>query len=267
MRRLGLAVILACLPLAAAACAGRQGAAGPSFRPSKPGVLTVATAFVPAPGFWEGRPPTAGFEAGLAGALARHLGLARVKVVQVRFAAIVAGRLDGADLALSQITPTAARERSLEFTTPYLTAPPGVLVRRGVSAADLYGLRRLRWVVARVSTLTSVVMDRIQPDHQPVMVEDRSSALAVLRSGRADALMLDLPVALGLARAEPMSFDVIGQLSGEAGLAVALPNGSANREIVDSAVRSLQANGTIDRLESRWLGEGEQDVPLIRTEE
>jgi len=47
---------------------------------------------------------------------------------------------------------------------------------------------------------------------------------------------------------------------------VALPNGSRNLEIVDSAVRALQADGTIDRLVSRWLGKSPDDVPLILTD-
>jgi polar amino acid transport system substrate-binding protein len=262
-----LAAAVSAAVLTVAACMGGQ-AAGSSFVPAHPGVLTVATAFLPAPGFWQGHPPTSeGFEAGLAQALAHHLGLDRVKVVQVPFARIVAGHLAGADLALSQLTPTAKREQSLDFTEPYLTAPPGVLARRSVDATDVKGLRQLRWVVSRVSTLTPIVMDKIRPSRAPIEVEDRADALKVLRSGRADALLLDLPVALGLARAEPQRFHVLGQLDSEgAGLAAALPNRSKNDEVVDSAIRALTADGTIARLVKRWLGESENDVRLILTE-
>jgi ABC-type amino acid transport substrate-binding protein len=74
-------------------------------------------------------------------------------------------------------------------------------------------------------------------------------------------------VALGLARDEPAIFHVIGQLSGEQGLAAILPNHSHNREIVDSAIRHFEADGTIGDLIDRWLGKSVEDVPLIRTEE
>lgn len=253
--------------LGASACAAEEGAAGSSFEPAKPNVLTVATAFLSAPGFWEGDPPTSGFEAELASELARELDLDRVELVQVSFAKIVHGELGGADLALSQLTPTKEREKSMDFTTPYLTAAPGVLVRRPVEAIDVLTLRGLRWVVSSVSTLTPIVMDRIRPTITPIVVEDRSRALDELRAGRADAHLLDLPVALGLAHAEPARFRMLAQLSGGEGLAAALPNGSPNRDIVDSAIRSLQADGTIDRLVSRWLGESLEDVPLILTED
>jgi ABC-type amino acid transport substrate-binding protein len=60
---------------------------------------------------------------------------------------------------------------------------------------------------------------------------------------------------------------VLGQLDGEEELAAALPNGSSNREIVDSSIRALQADGTIDDLVSKWLGTSGEDVPLILTEQ
>jgi polar amino acid transport system substrate-binding protein len=252
--------------LVVSACASDPNA-GTTFRPAKPGVLTVATAFLPAPGFWEGKPATSGgFEAGLAKALAGRLGLHTVRVVQVPFADITAGKLGGADIGLSQLTATKEREHHLDFTTPYLTSPPGVLARTGVEADDAAALRDLDWVVSTASSLTPIVGDTIRPAQPPMQTLDRTEALAVLRAGKADALLLDLPVALGLARAEPGRFHVVGQLGGGEGLAVALPDGSSNTEVVDSAIRHLQADGTIDSLASKWLGD-ETDVPLIRTEE
>src|SRR5262245_8521212 len=119
---MGLSALLVTVALGASACSGEHGAAGPEFQPVKPGVLTVATAFLPVPGFWEGRPPTSGFEAGLAQDLAHRLGLDGVEVIQVPFSEIVAGKLHGADLALSQITPTEERGGSADFTTPSLSA-------------------------------------------------------------------------------------------------------------------------------------------------
>ena len=254
------------LALSLTAC-GSQGAAGSKFRPLQPGVLKVATAFLPAPGFWQGRTVAAGgFEAGLALALAHKLGLQRVEVVQVPFASITSGKLDGADLALSQITPTSERSKVEDFSTPYLDAPPGILVRAGIRAPDEQTLRGLQWVVSRLSTLTPILLSRVRPIVPPVETTDRTEALRVLRAGRADALLLDLPVALGLARADPHTFAVAGQLDGTEGLAAVLPKGSPNDEIVNSAIRALQADGTVDSLVHRWLGTSESDVPLIPTQ-
>lgn len=266
MIRLLLASAIACALLSG--CGSSQGgAAGTPFKPGTPGVLTVATAFLPAPGFWQGNPPTSGgFEAGLASALAKHLGLKKVKVVQVPFAKIVKGDLGGADVAISQLTPTKERQNVLAFTTPYLTSPPGVLALHNIEAADTAALRQLEWVISTTSSLTPILDSQVRPIDAPVVTEDRTAALKVLRSGTAEALLLDLPVALGLAQSDPQRFHVVGQLSGGEGLAVALPHDSPNEQIVDSAIRYLQATGTIDKLVKRWLGESEDNVPLIRTE-
>ena len=105
----------------------------------------------------------------------------------------------------------------------------------------------------------------MRPRTPPLVVADRKSELAALDSGRADAVLLDLPVAQGLARAEPRLYRVIGQLSGGEGLAVVLPHGSGNTDIVDSTVRALLADNTIGGLAHRWLGGTGGNIPLIRT--
>jgi polar amino acid transport system substrate-binding protein len=255
---------IAAVGLLLSGCGFGNAAAGAPFVPKKPGVLTVATSFLPAPGFWYGPDAKDGFEAGLARALAGKLGLKSVRVVQVPFARLTTGHLDGADIGLSQVTPTAERAKTADFSTAYLTAPPGALARRGVQAIDMNGLRGLRWVVGRVSTLTPIVTNVVRPTRPAIVVEDRASEIQVLRAGQADAMMLDLPVALGLARSYPRQFHVLGQLSGGESLAAVLPKGSPNLDIVDSSIRALTANGTISSLESKWLG-SQANVPLIRT--
>ena len=111
--RLGAA--LAAAAVAAAAC-GPESARGSDFEPVVPDTLTVATAFLELPGFWDGPDAGAegGFESALAVELADELDLAEVEVVEVPFADIVAGDLGGADVAISQVTPTQERDRVAE---------------------------------------------------------------------------------------------------------------------------------------------------------
>jgi ABC-type amino acid transport substrate-binding protein len=181
----------------------------------------------------------------------------------------VSGHLGGADLALSELTPTAEREKVLDFSTPYLVAPPAVVVRPGTRPRDLAALRKLQWVTVTGSTLTGVVNDQVRPEHSPLEVGGRPEALADIDAGRAQAMLLDLPVGLALAKAMPERYDVAAQLTGSEGLAAALPRGSHNLQAVDSAIRAFLADGTIDRLSKEWLGEklgtAADAVPLIRT--
>ncbi len=264
-----VSVVLACL---LAACGG--GDAAGTFTPRTPGTLTVATAQIPDPGFWSGtaRHPTGGFEYGLARALAARFGLARVRVVVVPFTELVAGNLGGADLAISDITVTSERAAHVSFSSPYLDAPPAILVHPGVQVPDVDAAQALRWAVQRGTTLQSALEQTIRPSGAPLIVRHQREALQALRSGRVAAVMLDLPVALAYARESPHAYAVAAQLPSEDVLAAALPKGSENVEAVDSAMRALNADGTIESLADRWLhtevSEGQvEHVPALRTDE
>jgi ABC-type amino acid transport substrate-binding protein len=269
-RPAAIAIVLA-LALGASACGG-TGAAG-TFTPRTPGTLTVATAEVPDPGFWSGTAtrPTGGFEYELARALAAHFGLAKTKVVVLPFAQIVAGEIGGADLALSDITVTAQRSTHVSFSSPYLTAPPAILVRPGTQVPDVHAAQALRWAVQGGTTLQGALEETIEPSDAPLILHHQREALSDLRSGRVQAVMIDLPVALAYARESPHTYAVAAQLPSEDVLAAALPKGSGNVEAVDSALRALSAEGTIERLGEEWLhtdvSEGAvEEVPALRTE-
>jgi ABC-type amino acid transport substrate-binding protein len=272
-RRLGLfgAVLLA---LGLLGCGSAGGGSSGSFSPRTRDTLTVATAQVPDPGFWTGTfaQPTGGFEYELAKRLAARFGLDRVKVVEVPFRELAHGHLGGADLALSDITITEAREQYLDFSTPYLRAPPAIVVRPGTEVADVDAARHLRWAVQNETTLKEALEKQIEPTTKTLVFEHQSEKLAALTDGRVDAVLLDLPVALAYARESPRKYAVVAQLPSEAELGAALPSGSENTEAVDSALRALQSEGEIDRLAHYWLRAdyeegGAEGIPVLRTEE
>lgn len=273
-RHLALPVIAATLALATAGCANAvKGAAG-SFTPRTPDTLRIATAQIPDPGFWTGTfaHPRGGFEYGLAKQLAARFGLAKIKVVYVPFHELVRGHLGGADVALSDITITDERAQHLDFSTPYLKAPPSIVVRPGTEVADVKAARGLRWAVQRGTTLKMTLESSIEPTTQTLVFEHQREVLLALAVDRANAVMLDLPVALAYARESPRKYAVSAQLPSEAQLGVALPQGSDNVEAVDSAIRGLKAEGAIDRLGQQWLHAnieegGAGDIPVLRAEE
>jgi polar amino acid transport system substrate-binding protein len=269
-----LAAALAALALAALGCANAGNGAAGTFTPHTKGTLTLATAQIPDPGFWYGTfaHPTGGFEYTLAQALAERFKLKRIKVVEVPFHELVRGNLGGADLALSDITITEAREQHLDFSTAYLKAPPAIVVRPGTEVADVNDARDLHWAVQNDTTLKEALEKQIEPTTRTLVFEHQSEKLAALEDGRVDAVLLDLPVALAYARESPHKYAVAAQLPSEAVLGAALPAGSDNVEAVDSALRALKAEGEIDRLGHRWLHAeieegGAEDVPVLRTEE
>jgi polar amino acid transport system substrate-binding protein len=268
------AVAVAALALALAGCANAGKGASGTFTPRVKDTLTVATAQIPDPGFWAGTfaHPTGGFEYALAQQLAARFGLPTIRVVDVPFHELVRGHLGGADLALSDMTITAEREEHLDFSSSYLKAPPAIMVRPGTGVPDVNAARELHWAVQHDTTLKTALEESIEPTSKPLVFEHQREVLHALESGRANAIMLDLPVALAYVRESPHKFAVAAQLQSEAQLGVALPQGSHNVEAVDSAIRGMKAEGEIDGLAHRRLHAdieegGAEDIPVLRTEE
>jgi ABC-type amino acid transport substrate-binding protein len=199
--------------------------------------------------------------------LAHHFGL-KLAIRTEAFSQIVSGHLDGADLALSLITPTSQREQVLDFSTPYIESSPALVVRAGTDVPDVKTAQGLRWTVGANTTFQSIVDDVIQPDKPPLLIEDRNDELVAVSSGKADVAMFDLPAAEAIANADP-HFEVAAQLDETEPIAAALPKGSSNVDAVSSELRAMQADGTIDDLARQWLGISIQDmtndVPLLRT--
>jgi ABC-type amino acid transport substrate-binding protein len=274
LRPPALIAVATALAIATLGCASAGNGAAGSFTPRTPNTLTVATAQIPDPDFWAGTfaQPTGGFEYGLARALAARFGLANVKVVEVPFHELIRGHLGGADLALSDITITDERAEHLDFSTPYLKAPPSVLVRPGTEVPDVNAARGMHWAVQHDTTLRTALQESIEPTTDTLVYMHQREVLLALRVGRANAAMLDLPVALAYAREAPHEYEVAAQLPSEAVLGAALPPGSDNVEAVDSALRGLKAEGEIDRLGRRWLHAdieegGVEGIPVLRTDE
>ncbi|HEY7437922.1 MAG TPA: ABC transporter substrate-binding protein [Acidimicrobiia bacterium] len=222
---------------------------------------------------WTGTPkhPTGGFEYELAHALAKHFGLAHVKVRVIPFAKLVQGHLGDADLALSDMTPTAEREQVLDFTGPYLAATPAALVRAGQSVPDLHAAQALTWAVGRSTTLLKFLNDTIQPSSSTLLTSSQHETTEAVERHKVDAGLLDLPIASAIARASGGKLHVAGQFELNDDVAAALPSGSDNVDAVDTAIRRFEADGTLSDLAQRWLGLSvngisDDQVPLIRTE-
>jgi ABC-type amino acid transport substrate-binding protein len=242
-----------------------------TFTPRTPGVLTVVTSAVPSPGFWVGTAshPTGGLEYELAKHLADRFGLKSVRIRIEHFHRLVEGQLDGADLALDLITPTAQREKTLDFSAPYLDAAPTVVARSGQPVPDLETAQSLRWGAIRGTTFVGIIRASISPDQPIQLFENSDEMLAALESNKLDAALFDMPFAVVTARDSGGRLQAVAQLPDTESIAAALPKGSSNAPAVDSAMRAFTADGTLDRLLKVWVGpaaaNAQSSIPLLHT--
>ncbi|MBV9536125.1 MAG: amino acid ABC transporter substrate-binding protein [Solirubrobacterales bacterium] len=234
-------------------------------------MLAVAMSGYPTPGFWEGTPahPTGGFEFELARAIADRFGLKTVRVVVKHFHQIVAGDLGGADLALDLITPTSQREAHLQFSTPYLTDAPTVVVHSFTPIPDLATARALTWGATRATTFIGDIKSWINPDSPIKIFDQETEMMAALNRGDIDAVLEDLPLAVATAKHSHGRLRAAAQLPFTEPIAAALPKNSTNEQAVSSAIRAFTADGTIQRLLHKWVGpaaaNADMSIPLLHT--
>ena len=252
-----------------ASCGSSEDIAGQRFAPETPGRLTVATS-LPAPGFWDGTDVgdlSGGFEYGIARQLAERFDL-ELDVIDVPFERLVTGELGGADLALAQITITDEREDQVAFSVPYYTDEAGAVLAAGEELTDLETAKEQRWAVQRGTVEAEFLADVVRPDDEPTLFDDAVACIDAVAAGRADAALVDLSTALILTEGRS---DVTtgGRFTVDGDLAVALPNESANVEVVDAALRALESDGTLDDLEHEFLAPvfetDPSSVPVVRT--
>ena len=144
-----------------------------------------------------------------------------------------------------------------------------MLVRAGTEAPDLKTAQELRWGAIQSTTFVETIEDQIVPEEEPVLYDGQREVIAALEQGEIEATLLDLPLAVAIAERSGGKLEAVAQLPEKEALAVALPKESPNRQAVDSAIRALTAEGTIETLLEEWVGEeaanAESAIPLLHT--
>jgi polar amino acid transport system substrate-binding protein len=255
----GIVVVagLAALVLAAGAFAGA------SAVPTKtPGKLIVGFD-VPAPGFWNGRlsgttlKHPSGFEYSLSRAIAQKLGIKNVEYRRAPFGGLFSRGRKPFDFAMEEVTITIQRAKVVTFSTPYFDANQGVLIRKGLSPkpTKVSDLKRLQLCAQAATTGLSYIQHTLRPTKKPLVYNASSTAaFDAVEAGRCDALILDVPIVVSQSKKKPGAYGgVVGQIVTHEGYGAVMDHGSKLKPFVDRAIKALKANGTINRLQRKWL--------------
>lgn len=236
--------------------------AAPAATPTKtPGTLTVGFD-VPAPGFWNGsvsgttiKSPT-GFEASLARAIAKQLGLGKVVFVRAPFGGVFSPAPKKYDFAMEEATITIQRAKVVSFSAPYFDANQGVLIRKGLTKpASISALKSLQLCAQLNTTGLAYIQHTLRPRKRPLAYSSSSSAaFDAVEAGKCDAMILDVPIVVSQAKKKPGAYGgVIGQIVTHESYGAIMDKGSKLKPHLDRALKALKANGTIARLQKQWL--------------
>jgi polar amino acid transport system substrate-binding protein len=248
-----------CISLLAVTAAA---SAKPSAAPTKkPGQLIVGFD-VPAPGFWNGRvsgtsiKSPSGFEASLSRAIAAKLGIKNIQYRRAPFGGLFSPAKKPYDFALEEVTITAQRAKVISFSRSYFNANQGVLLRKGLTKPSrISDLKQLQTCAQANTTGLAWILHVLRPVKRPLIYSASSSAaFDAVEARRCDALILDVPIIVSQAKKKPGAYGgVVGQINTHEGYGAVMDKGSKLKPFIDRAIKALQANGTIGRLQRKWL--------------
>ena len=241
------------------------------------GKLTVATgnpAYTP----WviDDKPQTGkGFEAALIYALADEMGFAKkdVKWVRTTFDEAYAPGEHDWDLNIQQVSINSDRKKAVDFSPAYFRPTQAVVLQKSskyASATKCSDLADANIAVMVGTTAYDYVKDIIKggKDEGISIFDDNSAAAQAVTSGQCDALVTDTPQAVYMVQSKQIDDGlVVGQIPGtedKKGLGITLAKNSPLTKYVKKAMNALIKDGTVKKLQDKWLAEYTTDIPTLK---
>lgn len=163
------------------------------------------------------------------------------------------------DTVISGVTITAERDKTMDFTDPYMEVGQVVLVRvdetriNGVS--DLVG----KTVAVQKGTTNADAATNFQKEGKIKTVKqfpDFGLAVKSLLNKDADAVIIDSTAASGYMGTNPDKLKIAGDKFTSEGLGIVVPEGAKDlQSAYNAALKVLKENGTLDQLYEKWFVE------------
>jgi len=262
--------LLPLLAIAALAAVPAASAGSKSVPTLRPGKLIVAFGD-PAVGFASGtvRGNTVtnprGYEVDLASAIARKLGLVPVWMYSP-WNSLFAPGSKKFDISFQEATITSQRKRTVDFTTSYLNANQGVLISKQTTPPkSLADLKQLQTCAQTNTTGLDWINTQLHPAKKPFTFPTTTAAFQAVQINRCQALILDVPIVSLQKKSKPSAYGpVAGQVVTHEQYGAVLQKGSKLTPIVNVAIKSLTANGTVGRLQKKWFNLNFATIPVLK---
>ena len=267
-------VVLAALAIAACgggdsgggSSGGSAGGGGRGLNLQTPGQITAGAEF-PVKGFVElpiDHPK--GFEVDLADAIARQVGVPKVKWTNVPFSGLFSPAPKNFDFAINEITITPQRAKVVDFSIPYFSANQGFLIKKGGPAEgvkSIADMKDLQFGFQATTTGGDYIKNTIKPTKQPREYSTLGAASRALANGQIDAFVMDVAIGAQVVKQFPQEIALTGQFQTGEKYGVLFQKGNPLRQKVNQAIRKLKADGTITRLQGKWFP-GTEELPTFR---
>jgi polar amino acid transport system substrate-binding protein len=202
-----------------------------------------------------------GYESAVAYAVAKQLGYSASQVhwVIASFSSVIAPTPKQYDFDINEVSITPARAKVVDFSTGYYDVAQAIVALKGSSIANatsIAALKHAKLGAQAGTTSFTAITDQIKPSVTPGEYPTNNLAVQALKNGAIAGLVVDLPTGLYLASAELKGAKIVGQLPNvgqPAQFGLVLTKGSSLTSCVSQAVDALRANGTLAKIQQRWL--------------
>ena len=201
-----------------------------------------------------------GFESAVAYAVAKQLGFAKneAKWIVVPFNTSYAPGPKKFDFDINEISFTPARAKVVAFSDSYYDVSQSIVGKNGTKIAGAKSVADLKpyKLGAQIGTTSyQFIKDTIKPSKQPAVFDTNDAAVAALKNGQIDGLVVDLPTAFYVTAAQVPNSKIIGQFESKTGehFGMVFEKGNSLVKCVNSALAKLASNGTLQQIQDKWL--------------
>jgi polar amino acid transport system substrate-binding protein len=212
-----------------------------------------------------------GYESAVAYAVAKQMGFAKGQVDwrHVPFAQSYRPGDKNFDFYMAQVSYTPERDRVVDFSNAYYYVNQALVGREGTPIARARtraALRPYRLGAQLGTTSYQYIQNQIRPSTRPLAYRTNDLAVQALKNGQIDGIVVDLPTAFFVTAVQVEDGVIVGQFPNRGGrerFGMVFEQGNTLRRCVNRALNRLWANGTIRRIQNRWLARA-AGAPVIR---
>jgi len=166
------------------------------------------------------------------------------------FPAMQAGEYD---MLADGVTITVSRTKIVDFSMPYVTIGQVLLTRADETrTVDEFKADSKALIGTQLGTTNELVAKENFPTERIKSYEDFPGAVQALIAGDVDAVVIDNVTASGFMSENPGKLKIQGQLTSDEQLGFVFPKGSELKGLINSALESMKADGTLDQLNKKW---------------
>ena len=244
--RFGVIMALSCL-LLFGICSFNLSVSGAQKR------LTVATEPTFAPFEFQSGGNLQGFDIELVNAIAAAADF-QVRYQSMPFSGMIpALQARSIDAAVSAMTITEERAKTVSFSRPYFKSGLGIVVRGNNQDITNFESLKNKKIAVQIGTTGADKVKSI-PGSTIRTFDDTPTALQELLNGNVDAVVHDQPVLLYAIRSGNIQgLKVVGQLLTQEYYGIPTPKGSSNLQLINQGLTKVLSNGIYTKIYQKWF--------------